>query len=72
MRDRKVDPMPAKAARDYLNVLVTGSTVTIRRIYKDRHGRTVAELSIGPMNIKEVMFFVFKKSADLPLMNLQR
>ena len=30
-----------------------GSTVTIRRITEDRYGRTVAELSKGPMNIQE-------------------
>ena len=45
--------IPAKAARDYLNDLVAGSTVTIRRITEDRYGRTIAELSKGPMNIQE-------------------
>ena len=53
LRGKKADPIPAKAARDYLNVLVAGSTVTIRRITEDRYGRTVAELSKGPMNIQE-------------------
>ena len=53
LRGNKADPIPAKAARDYLNDLVAGSTVTIRRITEDRYGRTVAELSKGPMNIQE-------------------
>ncbi len=53
LRVKKADPIPAKAARDYLNDLVAGSTVTIRRITEDRYGRTVAELSKGPMNIQE-------------------
>ena len=50
---KKADPISAKALRDYLNNLVAGSTVTIRRINKDRYGRTIAELSKGPINIKE-------------------
>ena len=53
LRGDKADPIPAKASRDYLNYLVAGSTVTIKRITEDRYGRTVAELSKGPMNIQE-------------------
>ena len=53
LRGKKADPIPAKAARDYLNDLVAGSTVTIRRITEDRYGRTVAELTKGAMNIQE-------------------
>ena len=53
LRGKKADPIPAKGARDYLNDLVVGSTVIIRRITEDRYGRTVAELSKGPMNIQE-------------------
>ena len=53
LRGKKADPISAKAARDYLNDLVAGSTITIRRITEDRYGRKVAELSKGPMNIQE-------------------
>ncbi len=53
LRGKKADPIPAKEAREYLNDLVAGSTVTIRRITEDRYGRTVAELSKGLMNIQE-------------------
>ena len=51
--DKRVDPIKAKAAKDYLNDLVAGTTVTIRRITEDRYGRTIAELSKGPINIQE-------------------
>jgi len=53
LRGKKADPIPAQAARDYLNNLIAGSTVTIRRITEDRYGRTVAELSQDLMNIQE-------------------
>ncbi len=53
MRGKKADLIPTKAARDYLNDLVAGSAISIRRITEDRYGRTVAELSKGPMNIQE-------------------
>ena len=53
LRGKKADLILAKAARDYLNDLVAGSIVTIRRITEDRYGRTIAELSKGPINIQE-------------------
>ena len=53
LRSKKADLIPAKAAKDYLNELVAGSTVTIKRITEDQYGRTVAELSKGPINIQE-------------------
>ena len=53
LRGKKADPIPAQAAKDYLNNLIAYSTVTIRRITEDRYKRTVAELSKGPMNIQE-------------------
>ena len=53
IRGKRADPIPAKAARDYLNGLVAGKEVLINRITKDRYQRTVAELSIDGMNIQE-------------------
>ena len=53
LRGKRADPIPAKAARDYLNGLVAGEEVSIRRITKDRYGRTVAELSKDEVNIQE-------------------
>ena len=55
LRGSRADPIPAKAARDYLNGLVAGEEVAVRRIAKDRYGRTVAEISIGEMNIQQRM-----------------
>ncbi len=53
LRGKRADPVRAKAAKDYLNDLVADSTVTIRRIAEDKNGRTIAELSKGPINIQE-------------------
>ena len=53
LRGKRADPIPAKAARDYLNGLVAGQEVSIRRITKDRYGRTVAELSKDGVNIQQ-------------------
>ena len=45
----RADPGPAKAARNHLRRMVVGKQVDIRRISKDRYGRTVAELFLaGP------------------------
>ena len=43
----RADPVPAKAARDHLRRMVVGKQVEIRRITKDRYGRTVAELFVN-------------------------
>ncbi|QNI55926.1 hypothetical protein SynBIOSE41_03453 [Synechococcus sp. BIOS-E4-1] len=46
LRGKCANPVPAQAARDYLRGLVVGRGVGIRRITKDRYGRTVAELFV--------------------------
>ena len=51
----RAEPVPAKAARDHLRVLVVGKELEIRRITKDRYGRTVAELLIGKKNVQQEM-----------------
>ena len=53
LRGGRADPIPAKAAREFLNGEIKGSTLNIRRITKDKYGRTVAELFKGPVNIQE-------------------
>ena len=40
----------------HLNNLIAGKEVFIKRITKDRYGRTVAELSINGKNIQQIMF----------------
>ncbi len=55
LRGSKADPIPAKEARDYLNMLIAGKDVYIKRITKDRYDRTVAELFIDDLNIQQTM-----------------
>ena len=69
LRGERADPIPARRARDYLNDLVAGKEVSIRRITKDRYGRTVAELSKDGINIQEHLVSagfarVYKRYAD--------
>ena len=51
IRGKRAEPIPAKAARDYLRDLVVGKKVGIRRITTDRYGRTVAELFVDEINV---------------------
>ena len=53
LRGKRADPVPARAARDYLRSLVVGREVGIRRITTDRYGRTVAELFVGGSNVQQ-------------------
>ena len=53
LKSGKANPVQAKEARDYLNSLIASKDVDIRRITKDKYGRTVAELSINGINVNE-------------------
>ena len=53
LKGKKADPEPAQAARDYLRRMVVGKEVGIRRITKDRYGRTVAELYLNGSNVQQ-------------------
>ena len=69
LKGNRADPIPAKAARDYLNDLVAGEKVSIRRITKDRYGRTVAEISKDDVNIQQRLVEkgfarIYKRYAD--------
>ena len=69
IRGPRADPEPAKAARDFLNSIVAGKEVSIRRITKDRYERTVAELAKDGVNIQKLMVSkgyakIYKKYAD--------
>ena len=55
LRGVRAQPVLAEAARNYLRELVVGEEVGIRRITKDRYGRTVAELFVGKTNVQEEM-----------------
>ena len=45
LRGKRANPVPAKATRDYLRRLVVGREIGIRRITKDRYGRTLPSCS---------------------------
>ena len=49
------EPIPAKEARDFVNKLVANEEVSIKRITKDRYGRTVGELFKNEVNIQELI-----------------
>ena len=64
----KADPIPAKEARDFVNNLIANEKVSIKRIKKDRYGRTVGELFKNGVNIQELIFLrgygkIYKKYA---------
>ena len=69
LRGKRANPIPAKAARDYLNNLIAGKEVGIRRITKDRYERTVAELSLTGINLQQLMVskghaIIYERYAD--------
>ena len=55
LKGENSDPVKAIKARDFLNRLVAQRKISIRRIAKDRYGRTVAELYKGRINIQELI-----------------
>ena len=55
LKGRNADPIPAKSAKNFLNSLVANQKVSIKRITRDRYGRTVAELFKDEENIQELI-----------------
>ena len=55
LKGKKANPIKAKEARDFLNQLVSNKKVSIRRITKDRFGRTVAELFKNDINVQKII-----------------
>ena len=55
LKGKRADPIPAKKARNFLNNLLINEEVSIRRITKDKYGRTVAELFNGNINIQKLL-----------------
>lgn len=53
IKGKKADPEKAKYVRDYLNTLIKGKEITIKRITYDRYGRTVAELYKNKINLQK-------------------
>tara|TARA_Y100001968_G_scaffold26806_1_gene20924 strand:+ start:10368 stop:11261 length:894 start_codon:yes stop_codon:yes gene_type:complete len=57
IKGKRANPIKAKEARDYLNSLVKGKQISIRRITEDRYGRTVGELSLNGENLQEKLVY---------------
>ena len=55
IKGKKADPTPAKEAKDFLNNLLVNKKVYIKRITKDRYGRTVGELFKNGKNIQKMI-----------------
>ena len=53
IKGERADPVPAIAAKEFLNNLLANEEVYIRRITLDKYGRTVAELYIDDLNVQE-------------------
>ena len=69
LKGKKADPIAAREARDFLNNLVINEEVSIKRITKDRYGRTVAELFKDEINVQELIVDkgygkIYEKYAD--------
>ena len=70
LKGKRADPIAAKEARDFLNNLLINEEVSIRRITKDRFGRTVAELFNENINIQKLLVDkgygqIYKKYSNL-------
>ena len=55
IKGKKADIIPAKEAKDFLNNLLVNKKVYIKRITKDRYGRTVGELFKNGLNIQKMI-----------------
>ncbi len=55
IRGIRAQPTEAIAARDFLNEIIRGEMVTIRRVTEDRYGRTVGELSFNGENLQQLL-----------------
>ena len=55
LKGRNSDPEKGIEARDFLNKLVANKEISIKRITKDRYGRTVAEIYKDGKNIQELI-----------------
>ena len=55
LKGKNSDHDKAIQARDFLNKLVANKEILIKRITKDRYGRTVAELFKDGLNIQELI-----------------
>ena len=55
LKGSKADPKNALKSRDFLNNLVANKQISLKRITKDRYGRTVGELFKNGLNIQKMI-----------------
>ena len=55
LRGPKAKPIEAKKSKDFLNNLVASEQISLKRITKDRYGRTVGELFKNGLNVQEMI-----------------
>ena len=55
LKGPKAKPIEAKRSKDFLNNLVANKQISLKRITKDRYGRTVGELFKNGLNIQKMI-----------------
>ena len=55
IKGKRAKPNEAIAARNFLNNIIRGKRVSIRRITEDKYGRTVGELSFNGENLQQLL-----------------
>ena len=55
LKGKRAKPNEAIAARNFLNEMIKGEKVSIRRVTEDKYGRTVGELSFNGENLQELL-----------------
>ena len=55
IKGERAKPNEAIAARDFLNEMIKGERVSIRRVTEDRYGRTVGELIFNGENLQQLL-----------------
>ena len=69
LKGPKAKPLKAIESKDFLNNLVANKQISLKRITKDRYGRTVGELFKNGLNIQEMIVEnghgkIYKKYSD--------
>ncbi len=55
IKGKRAKPNEAIAAKNYLNEMIKGEKVSIRRVTEDKYGRTVGELSFNGENLQQLL-----------------
>ena len=55
LKGKRAKPNAAIAAKNFLNEMIKGKKVSIRRVTEDKYGRTVGELSFNGENLQQLL-----------------